>query len=266
MLKVWTLASLICLLYSGAVLSQSTDTAVVSTTSSQIGFANEDFGKSRLQFYVYWRTIPRFSNFASYWLTLASECQDTTCVSKVLSGPRKLKADDLEFQGVEDEKFRSSSLFVNSENVTIKNLASSITARKFSSLKEKVKALIGAEARVLRYPDENAFFPMHTTDQILSRPYGRVAIGDCKAFANVFVALARATGITARIVNGFLMSPYGLQGHVWAEIKTNHSDWIAIDPLNQSGEISPLYIPTGIQDENKSESANDDVIEVLKQD
>lgn len=188
------------------------------------------------------------------------------CVAKVLSGPRKLRADDLEFQGVEDKNFRSSSIFVNSGNAIIKTLASSINARKFSSLKEKIKALIGAEASVLRYPDESAFFPMHSTDQILSGPYGRVAIGDCKAFANVFVALARATGITARIVNGFLISPYGLQGHVWAEIKTNRSQWIPIDPQNLSGEISPLYIPTGVQDENKSESTDDSVIEILKQD
>lgn len=269
MLKAWTSVSLICLLYSGVAFPQSTETAVVSTTSNQIGFNSSDFTKLRLQFYIYWRGLPKFSNFQSYWVTSLSQCHDSACGSQVLAGPTKLRADDLEFHGrlrQDEQKFQSSSIFVNLDNATIKRLASFINGKKFSSLKEKIRAIIAAEATVLKYPDDSAFYPKRSTDEILSQSYGRVAIGECKSFANVFVSLARATGIPARIVNGFMMSPYGLQGHAWAEVKTDREIWVPIDPQTPNAEISPLYIPTGIDSESFDEAASDNVIEILKQD
>lgn len=77
------------------------------------------------------------------------------------------------------------------------SLALLINGRKFHSLKEKIQAIIAAEATVLRYPDDTPFYPKRSTDEILSQPFRKIAIGECKSFANVFVALARATGIPA---------------------------------------------------------------------
>lgn len=60
--------------------------------------------------------------------------------------------------------------------------------------------------------------------------------GVCQDFAHVFIAGARALGIPARYVGGYLVqADGGLQneaGHAWAEAHVPGLGWVAFDPAN----------------------------------
>ena len=53
--------------------------------------------------------------------------------------------------------------------------------------------------------------------------------GDCNELAQVFVALARARGLTARPVTGLLYVDGKFYYHAWAEVLLK--DWVAVDPM-----------------------------------
>jgi hypothetical protein len=58
--------------------------------------------------------------------------------------------------------------------------------------------------------------------------------GDCSEFANLYVALARASGIPARLVAGWSWQPGGFVRHAWAEYLDGGS-WTEIDPTLGTG-------------------------------
>ena len=53
--------------------------------------------------------------------------------------------------------------------------------------------------------------------------------GDCNEFAQLFVALARARGLSARPVTGLLYVDGKFYYHAWAEVLLQ--DWVAVDPM-----------------------------------
>jgi len=53
--------------------------------------------------------------------------------------------------------------------------------------------------------------------------------GDCNELAQVFVALARARGLTARPVSGLLYVDGKFYYHAWAEVLLK--DWVPVDPM-----------------------------------
>ena len=65
--------------------------------------------------------------------------------------------------------------------------------------------------------------------------------GHCWDFADVFVTLARAAGMPARQVGGWL---YGTSGHIWAEVLIEGTGWQQVDPTG-GGELTcgTSYIP-----------------------
>lgn len=70
--------------------------------------------------------------------------------------------------------------------------------------------------------------------------------GVCQHFAAVFVAVARALKIPARIVGGYLMLADGyLGGHAWVEVKINSRDWWPLEPQRAGGRAlaGRNYIP-----------------------
>lgn len=68
--------------------------------------------------------------------------------------------------------------------------------------------------------------------------------GDCSEFSALAVALARAAGLPARLVNGFVMSdsgrlsPYGL--HAWAEIRLDDR-WLILDAQKRQFDPPPEH-------------------------
>lgn len=68
--------------------------------------------------------------------------------------------------------------------------------------------------------------------------------GDCSAHAMLFVALARAVGIPAREVSGFIYlgdEDRGFGGHAWCEIVLD-GDWVEVDPTWNEMAINPTHI------------------------
>jgi len=56
--------------------------------------------------------------------------------------------------------------------------------------------------------------------------------GDCSEFSDLFVTLARACGIPARVCTGYFWGLNGkLEGHAWCEVFTKQG-WIQLDPLH----------------------------------
>jgi transglutaminase-like putative cysteine protease len=81
--------------------------------------------------------------------------------------------------------------------------------------------------------DEGTQSPVQTLDR---------GWGSCRDFAVLFVEAARALGLGARIVSGYLYNPdrnlVGSGGagstHAWAEVYVPGAGWIAFDPTNRS--------------------------------
>jgi hypothetical protein len=80
-----------------------------------------------------------------------------------------------------------------------------------------------------------------TTEDIL-----KSRMGVCQHFAVVFAAIARAIGIPARIVAGYLITYDEESGHAWVEVKLNDNVWWPLDPEEDANERLPYrgYLPT----------------------
>lgn len=68
-------------------------------------------------------------------------------------------------------------------------------------------------------------------------------LGQCWDMADVLVTLARAAGLPARQVAGWVE---GLSGHIWAEVYLEGRGWVSVDPtvpwLGVGGEYVPLMV------------------------
>jgi hypothetical protein len=73
--------------------------------------------------------------------------------------------------------------------------------------------------------------------------------GDCKAYAVLTVALARAAGIPARVIIGMALlrkgSEYRAFGHAWAELQIA-GRWIVADAALANSHEPVRYLPFGI--------------------
>ncbi len=69
--------------------------------------------------------------------------------------------------------------------------------------------------------------------------------GECQAHTNLYVALARAAGIPARVVNGLVYSPEykGFVYHAWPEVFVG--DWRALDPTFGQNSVDATHIKLG---------------------
>lgn len=73
--------------------------------------------------------------------------------------------------------------------------------------------------------------------------------GDCKQFAVLTVALARAAGIPARVVLGLVLvrsgTAYGAFGHAWAELEIE-GRWAVADAALAKTDNPVRYLPFGV--------------------
>lgn len=79
--------------------------------------------------------------------------------------------------------------------------------------------------------------PAEDSDPVDSFLFER-RVGTNRDFSRAFVVLARAAGVPARAVSGWLITPraeiqtvYGGQAHQWAEIGLDGLGWVTVDPL-----------------------------------
>ncbi|MFZ5823620.1 MAG: transglutaminase-like domain-containing protein [Bacillota bacterium] len=128
-----------------------------------------------------------------------------------------------------DPRYLAPEAGVESDNAAIRAAALRVTADKETTT-EQAEALIRFVVDRLDY-DLNA----------ASRNRGALAgfesrVGVCTEYAGLFVAMARAAGIPARLVYGWARNT-GLEGalnaqnrHVWAEYYDAEKGWVAVDP------------------------------------
>ena len=76
--------------------------------------------------------------------------------------------------------------------------------------------------------------------------------GTCGQFSSAFVILARAAGIPARVVSGWVVSPqddwqtiHADQAHQWAEVAFKELGWVTFEPTAPAG--APARTP-GFED------------------
>jgi hypothetical protein len=73
--------------------------------------------------------------------------------------------------------------------------------------------------------------------------------GDCKQFAIITVALARAAGVPARVVFGLALMrdgiTYGAFGHAWAELQIE-GRWVVADAALSKIDNPVRYLPFGV--------------------
>lgn len=136
-----------------------------------------------------------------------------------------------------------------------------------------------AEGEIAKINEIGKFIDSHMKYQLNSAHKNQGALsalrnreGVCEDYAALFIALARASGIPARQVNGFSdpkltgaswmsRSPeVSLQGfrHAWAEVYVENLGWVAVDPTfkiyPQEGqtsivELSPSHIAQNYNDQ-----------------
>jgi hypothetical protein len=148
----------------------------------------------------------------------------------------------------EDLAYLKSTAYLQVKNPEIQKIARELTkdfegdrlemaqkiSQKIDLLLETDKAMIEADSiRIL------------STEEILKRKKGV-----CQHYANLYVTLARAVGIPARIIAGRHISYQGNAAHAWVELNLDNKIWTPIEPQNE--ELTPvsdrneLYLPTAV--------------------
>ena len=124
-------------------------------------------------------------------------------------------------------------------------------ARQITSGHESPYAKAEAIERYLR--ENYDYVPAESSDDV-TPPAGRDPVdwflfdtreGTSGQFSSAFAVLARAAGIPARVVSGFVISPtadqqavYADQAHQWAEVPLEGVGWVRFDPTAPGGAPS----------------------------
>jgi transglutaminase-like putative cysteine protease len=91
--------------------------------------------------------------------------------------------------------------------------------------------------RLAEYINREFEYQPQTTDVFTAvEEVLRRRVGVCQDFAHLFVAVARAMGVPARYVSGYVYSGVGHAGagasHAWAEALVPGRGWVGYDPTN----------------------------------
>lgn len=123
----------------------------------------------------------------------------------------------------------------------VQALAREIYASQKSS-SDKLSALLGwfAEERNMRFGGNQAGSRYGTLVVLKNR------LGHCWDYSDLFITLARAGGIPARQVTGWL---YPREGHVWCQVLID-GEWRSVDPTTGL-ECGSDYVPFTISNEGR---------------
>lgn len=104
----------------------------------------------------------------------------------------------------------------------IRELARQIVGER-KTVRDKTEALLAwlVPGRNLRY-DGQVVGSRYGVKKVLAQRFGH-----CWDFSDVYITLARASGVPSRQVAGWW---YERSGHVWAEVLIDDAGWLAVDP------------------------------------
>jgi transglutaminase-like putative cysteine protease len=125
------------------------------------------------------------------------------------------------------------SLFLRETALTRADEAISAYAAQFGrpAAADTLSALHNLLARI---HDDIAFDAEPATTSVTAAETFAEKRGTCQGLTHVFIAIARALGMPARYVSGYLHRPDGVAvqdgGHAWAEAHVPELGWVGFDP------------------------------------
>ncbi len=120
--------------------------------------------------------------------------------------------------------FMQSEKYIESDNPKIISLA-----KRLKGKSPQVTVL-----NIYQYISGNIHYSGYNPSDVGALATLKTKSGDCTEFADLFVALCRASGIPARVIEGVLVSFKGEGKHNWAEVYFEGSGWVTIDPTANS--------------------------------
>ena len=158
----------------------------------------------------------------------------------VILNIRKIKFEDYESLNLplKDERYRKflePTLYAQSENKEISQKAREIIEGEENAWRAS-KRLSDWVHKNLRMGQIET--PFASAEEVLESREG-----DCSEHATLFVALARAAGIPARVCDGIVYIGEAFDYHMWAEVYVG--EWIAIDPTRGQSEVDVTHIKFG---------------------
>ena len=119
------------------------------------------------------------------------------------------------------DKYKEEEKYIESSDEDIMNMA-----RSFKS--EDVYALV---QEIYNYVMDNMEWIEYVPEDIGAKAAFIDKQGDCTSYSDLFIALLRANGIPARIIEGYTADAVDLSiGHNWVEVYFNDIGWVPFDP------------------------------------
>lgn len=154
-------------------------------------------------------------------------------------------------------KFLKSSLYINSDDEGIKNVANKIAQDQ----KDALKVALDMEAWVYNnVSDKNFSVNFANAKEVLKSKQG-----DCTEHSVLLAALLRAAGIPAKVVVGlsYKEEPQSVFAyHMW--VKAFVGKWINLDPTKANGGFAPTYIALFESALNEFSDRTDLVLNVIE--
>ena len=111
--------------------------------------------------------------------------------------------------------------YIESDDEDIKN-----TAHTFEG--EDIYVLVSA---IYNYVMDNMEWIEYVPEDVGAKAAFVEKQGDCTSYSDLFIALLRAYGIPARMVEGYTINSSDLSvGHNWVEVYLNDTGWVPFDP------------------------------------
>lgn len=192
--------------------------------------------------------LDQYSNFGAYWKIQQTQNLDgklkSTLVSagpiyydKILSSPPA--------QPSEKDQWLKSSQIANVQAAGVQALANKVlqTTKKPLTRIGIAEAITQVLMSQINY-DYSAIEVGGNLAEATAEDIIQKQRGTCQNFSVVFVAVARALGVPARIIVGVHLSDTTTGGHAWVEVEASPNQWIPFDPQNPIHEMDVYnYIP-----------------------
>lgn len=171
------------------------------------------------------RYLDRYENEVHYFDVLQPHQQlRVTAISEVLTDAH-YRDDTRELSPLASHDYLTSTRYTP-ENGDLHALAREAAAK--GEVGETVRALMHAVHRAIEY-EKGATTVRTTAAEALA-----IGRGVCQDYAHVMIAAARAAGLPARYVSGYLYSPDApeMASHAWVDVFIAGVGWQALDPTH----------------------------------
>ncbi|MHB1377112.1 MAG: transglutaminase-like domain-containing protein [Candidatus Humimicrobiaceae bacterium] len=132
-----------------------------------------------------------------------------------------INAGNKDFDVGDLDKYSKAEKYIESDDEDIKNIA-----RSFKG--EDVYALVQT---IYNYVMDNMEWIVYVPEDVGAKAALIEKKGDCTSYSDLFIALLRAYGIPARMIEGYTINAADLSiGHNWVEVYFNDTGWVPFDP------------------------------------